>query len=213
MRRFVEAADLARRGDQLGAKHGCLICINRDIITENKELMESIKKNRLTYRDHDVASLNYSLSSDYDVIVGRGWNHNAFESNQGRGFGRKRMIHAEVHAVADTCRIFGETLAFEKIFPHANILIIELGRDGITYDDAPPCPKCEQMLRGVGLVQACHSTNTGILQDLQLPPAHPKFLTKDVVKIPLRVACDEMGIDRIQLRQPGETIISEVVDG
>lgn len=204
MRRFVEAADLARRGDQLGSKHGCVICINRDIITDNKKLMESMKKNYFTERCHDDARPNNTLSSDYDIIVGRGWNHNAFESNQGRGFGRKRMIHAEVHAVADTCRIFGETLAFEEIFPHANILIVELDRNGITYDDAPPCPKCEQMLRGVGLVQACHSTNAGILQDLQLPPSHPKFLTKDVVKIPLRVACDEMGIDCIQLRQAGE---------
>ncbi len=189
VRRFVEAADLARRGDQLGSKHGCVICVSRDVILSNTELTGKVGD-----MTNFESSQPISTSSYYDVVIGRGWNHNAFENSCKRGFGRKRMIHAEVHAVADVIRSFGEALALENLFPQSVVMIVELHKN-TTYDDAPPCPKCEQLLRGVGVRRACHSTDKGAIDSIQLAPPNPEFLSRDVVTVPFKVACQEVGAE------------------
>ncbi len=198
VRRFVEAADLARRGDQLGSKHGCVICVSRDVIVSSTELLDKVGD--MTNVESSKASS--TSSSNYDIVIGRGWNHNAFENSSKRGFGRKRMIHAEVHAVADVVRSFGERLALEHLFPNAVVMIVELHKN-TTYDDAPPCPKCEQLLRGVGLRAILHSTGKGIVECIQLAPPNPEFLSRDVVTVPFKVACQEVGVECTFIKNGG----------
>jgi len=83
----------------------------------------------------DVDEDEASMSTNYDVVVGRGWNHNVTKNIDSKG-GKKRMIHSEVHAVPDTIRKFGEDLAFDRIFPSAEIIIVELHKDS-SCDNAP----------------------------------------------------------------------------
>ena len=194
--RIIEAADLARRGNQIGSKHGCVICVPNEVISKNKNLL------RIVEESDDLCFSPNKTSSSYDTVVGRGWNHNVVLL----GKGRKRMIHSEVHAVADTIRIFGEMLAFEYLFPHAVVLIVEL-RGDTSYDDAPPCPKCEQLLRAVGICKACHTTDRGLIKDLRLPSPKADFFNSAVVRVPLRTVCDELGIDCSKLKEAEDKVV------
>ena len=105
------------------------------------------------------------------------------------------MVHAEAHAVADTIQLFEEDLAFNHIFPFATAVIVELKGD-TSYDDAPPCPKCELLLRAVGVHKTCHSTDKGYVKDLDLPPSSDRslFFRNPIVRIPFRTVCDELCI-------------------
>jgi deoxycytidylate deaminase len=186
---FLEAANLARRGNQIGSKHGCVITVRKDVIKNNLNLLKVIEKSK---------DLNVGLDGDdyestsYDIIVGKGWNHNVVPNGTG---GKKRMVHAEVHAVADTIRRFEEDLAFNHIFPFATAVIVELKGD-TSYDDAPPCPKCELLLRAVGVHKTCHSTDKGYVKDLDLPPCSDRllFFRNPIVRIPFQTVCDELCI-------------------
>jgi len=186
---FVEAANLARRGNQIGSKHGCVITVSKDVIKNNLNLLKVIEKSK---------DLNVNLDGDdnestsYDIIVGKGWNHNVVPNGKG---GKKRMVHAEAHAVADTIQLFEEDLAFNHIFPFATAVIVELKGD-TSYDDAPPCPKCELLLRAVGVHKTCHSTDKGYVKDLDLPPSSDRslFFRNPIVRIPFRTVCDELCI-------------------
>ena len=109
------------------------------------------------------------------------------------------MLHAEVHAVADVLKTYGETLTFEYLLPQATPIIVELHGD-TCYDDAPPCPKCNTLLRAVGVRCASHSTRLGIIQNLTLDPPNSALLSRDVARIPFRTACDELDIDCERLR-------------
>ena len=64
--RLVEAAHLARRGDQRGAKHGAVLCVPADdtISMEGLPIQSPIGLQR---------------------VIGRGWNHNIFlDSSRGK---------------------------------------------------------------------------------------------------------------------------------
>lgn len=195
--RCTEAAELARQGKQIGEKHGCVICVPNEVIRENKHLLKIVKDRQELHHTNCPAG---NTSTSYDFVIGRGWNHNFVLNGKG---GKKRMIHSEVHAVADSIRIFGEDLAFDHLFPHATAVIVELKGDS-AYDNAPPCPKCDTLLRAVGVCRACHTTDRGVVQNYQLATPSLNFLDRDTVKIPLRAVCDEIGIECFRLRTAEE---------
>lgn len=189
MSRFIEAAVLASKGNQIGSKHGCVICISHQLITNNDELR------RIYSSNHHIEKVfcPKAIMGAFDIVVGRGWNHNALEDAESGG-GKKRMLHSEVHAIADTIRTYGEDLAFNFIFPNSTIVIVELHKD-YSYDNAPPCPKCHTALRAVGVRHVYHSTDQGIVQELQLGQGNMELLDRHNVSIPLRVALGEFGMD------------------
>ena len=207
--RCLEAAELARRGNQIGEKHGCVICVPRNIIRNNDSLLKAVGMDMDSIEDLHLPELadvfnKSSTNLFHDVVIGRGWNHNVVLNGKG---GKKRMIHAECHAVADTIRNFGEDLAFDRLFPHAVAVIVELHED-TAYDNAPPCPKCNTLLRAVGISKTYHSTDKGLLQDYELSPPNLEFLDRETVRIPLRTACNELGIDSLKLTEAERRIAS-----
>ena len=128
-------------------------------------------------------------------LIGCGWNHEVFETRGAGGggkVGKKRVLHAEAHALADAIRRLGEPAAFAA-FPRAVAWIVEL-KDEIAYDDAPPCRKCHGLLRAVGVRSVRHSTSHGALASLALPPAAPELLNVEMNCRPLSYACDSLGV-------------------
>ena len=98
-----------------------------------------------------------------------------------------------MHAVADTIRTFGETCAFSQLFPHATAVFVKLAGE-TWYDYIPSCAKRESLLRGIGTYRAFHSTSDGSLAKMALNLSNRELLGRNVARIPLRVACDELGI-------------------
>lgn len=194
--RHLEAAELARKGDQIGSKHGCVICVPNHILSRARCFNKS---SNLNTNDTQLSSSSYSSQmSFYEAVVGKGWNHNIFLNGRPNG-GRKRVIHSECHAIADTIQTFGEDIAFSLLFPNAICCIVELVQD-VSYDNAPPCPKCDTLLRAVGCTKICHSTKNGFLQDdVTLAYSDIAFLDRDTVRIPFRTVCDELGVDCLRL--------------
>lgn len=188
---LVEAANLARLGNQIGSKHGCVITVSKDVIRKNAQFLKAIIE-KSEYLNLHVDMDQNDNDTPYDVIVGKGYNHNVVPNGKG---GKKRMIHAEVHAVADTIRMFGEDLAFHHIFPFATAIIVELKGD-TSYDDAPPCPKCELLLRAVGVHNTCHSTKNGCMNNLTLLPYsnRSRLFRNPIVRVPFQTVCDELCI-------------------
>ena len=161
---LLRAARLASQGDTPGAKHGCVLV------------------------DEDGG------------VLGEGFNH-SLRAGGGRGpeEGRRDepkpppyILHAEAHAVADAIRRRGESAAFEA-FPRASACVVELlGRVG--YDDAHPCPKCEGMLRGVGVRDVRHTSGVGRVVRRALGPPLPHLLAQRSVCAPLAILLrDEFG--------------------
>jgi len=172
MMRLVEAAHLARRGDQRGAKHGAVLCVPAD---------DSIS----------MEGLPIPSPVGLQKIIGRGWNHNILlDSSKGKN---KIVLHSEVHAVADAIRRFGEEDCFEKLFPRATVVIVELV-DDCAYEKCHPCPKCNTFLRAVGVTRALHSTPGGTMDETDMSPGNSELLARDVVRVPFRAACNEMQI-------------------
>ena len=164
---FLSAASLARRGDQRGAKHGCILV------------------------EGDSAAGGVGVGSVVSLeVLGEGWNMEVFEQ-RGRSQ-RKRVLHAEAHAIADAIRRRGERDAFDAL-QRCTAYIVEL-RDEAAYDDAPPCRKCNTLLQAVGVPRAVHSTSSGGLQELILPRAKPELLTEPMACQPLSYACDALGV-------------------
>lgn len=170
--RLVEAAHLARRGDQRGAKHGTVLCVPADdtISMEGLPIQSPIGLQR---------------------VIGRGWNHNILlDSTRGKNK-NKIVLHSEVHAVTDAIRRFGEEDCFERLFPRATVVIVELV-DDCSYEKCHPCPKCNTFLRAVGVTRALHSTPNGTMDELDMRPGNSELLARDVARVPFRAACDEM---------------------
>ena len=168
---FLTAAELARRGNQRGAKHGCVL------VVEEEEAPEASDKTGPGSRPQPT------------TILGEGWNHDVYER---RGSQRRRVLHAECHAIADAIRRVGEARAFEA-FERATCWIVELS-DESGYDDAAPCPKCSLLLQACGVPRAIHSTRGGTLRTVRLPPQRSGLLAVENACKPLQYACDEMGL-------------------
>ena len=179
MMRLVEAAHLARLGDQRGAKHGAVLCIPAD---------DSISM--------DAISIQSPIG--LQRVIGRGWNHNIFlDSSKGKN---KIVLHSEVHAAADAIRRFGEDECFERLFPRATVLIVELV-DDCAYETCHPCPKCNTFLRAVGIARAVHSTPNGTMDETDMNPANAELLARDVARVPFCAACTEMQIQCKRLEE------------
>mmetsp|Transcript_42139 Transcript_42139/g.63640 ORF Transcript_42139/g.63640 Transcript_42139/m.63640 type:complete len:462 (+) Transcript_42139:15-1400(+) len=203
--RFVQAANLARRGNQIGSKHGALLCVSRQVIDKHEELSKLVKRHSYNTDYYSSNDDDKAPPTKYDIVIGQGWNHNVLVNPKAKG-GKKRMIHSEVHAVTSTIQQFGEELAFRYLFPNAVVIIVELVGD-VTYDNAPPCPKCDTLLRAVGVGSACHSTKRGIVvEDLQLGNSNVEFLNRETVRIPFRAACNELGVECLRLKEAEERI-------
>lgn len=176
--RLVEAASLARRGSQRGPKHGCILCVPIDIYSKPDKQADS------THSRRDV-------HIHVQRIIGRGWNHNILlEPGKGKN---KIVLHSEVHAVTDAIRTYGEATCFDKLFPRATVVIVELV-DDYAYESCHPCPKCNTFLKGVGITRAIHSTPHGVIGETDMSPANPELLDRDVARVPFRAACDEMNL-------------------
>ena len=178
---FSEAARLARQGDQRGSKHGCLLVNYSGGIGGQ----DGLKAARV-----DGGTAEAVEPRPEPRVLGEGWNHEVFEQRSRSS--RKRVLHAEAHAIADAIRRFGEAAAFEA-FATAEAWIVELPDDA-AFDDAPPCRKCAALLQAVGVPRAVHSTRYGTLKRLTLPPHKPHLLSLPMACRPLAFACDEAGV-------------------
>ena len=140
---LLAAAELARRGEHGGSRHGC-------VLVEEE-----------------------AAGSGGGSVLGVGFNHYVSDEQRSNG---KRLIHAEVHAVADALQRHGEGPALER-FPRATAWIVEL-LGGVGYEDAPPCPRCERMLRAVGVRAVRHTDGSGGLTYRVLGPPMPSLLAE-----------------------------------
>ncbi|KAL7526638.1 hypothetical protein ACHAXR_001574 [Thalassiosira sp. AJA248-18] len=132
-------------------------------------------------------------------VIGRGWNHD-YLLDRSKSNKNKLVLHSEVHAVADAIRNHGEDECFGDLFPKATIMIVELESD-YAYDTCHPCPKCDPLLRAVGITNVQHSTPHGKIKELDLSPPVLDFLSNENVSIPLSAACDEQNICCKRLQQ------------
>ncbi|KAL7430069.1 hypothetical protein ACHAXH_003569 [Discostella pseudostelligera] len=171
-RLFLEAAHLARNG-AVRAQHGAIIYM--------------------------PTSSEQRCDGDGEVqIIGRGWNHD-YLLDPSTSNKNKIVLHSEVHAVADAISRYGEDECFESLFPRATIVIVELHSD-YAYETCHPCPKCDPMLRAVGIGHVLHSTPHGKLAVLdythQLLNSNnsASLLSNENVYIPLSAACRELEI-------------------
>ena len=143
------------------------------------------------------------LVEDGGALLGAGFNH-AVPCGGTKGY----VVHAEAHAVADAIRRRGECAAFAA-FPRATAWVVELiGTVG--YDDAHPCPKCEGMLRAVGVRDVYHTSGVGRLVRRALGPPLTHLLAERSVCAPLAVIlreefggvpCERLG-DRVRRSLP-----------
>lgn len=122
-------------------------------------------------------------------VIGRGWNHD-FLLDRSKSNKNKIVLHSECHAVVDALRNHGEDACFTVLFPQATIMIVELESDN-AYETCHPCPKCDPLLRAVGILSVLHTTPFGKIQKLELSPAKVDLLSNENVATPLRAACDE----------------------
>ncbi len=191
---FLTASSLACLGDQRGARHGCLLVEDDAFPAEPAEALASANE-VASDAGAPVASLQHAVAPG--LIFGEGWNHEVFEQRGTRG--KKRVLHAEAHAVADAMQRHGEAAAFERL-QRCTAWIVEL-RDDAAYDDAPPCRKCRLLLQAVGVPRAVHSTPDGQLRAVEMPPAKPDALATDMAAKPLMYACDAMGVRCVRLER------------
>eukprot|EP00956_Cyclotella_meneghiniana_P040760 scaffold204477_cov69-Cyclotella_meneghiniana.AAC.1 len=125
-------------------------------------------------------------------IIGRGWNHD-FLLNRSKHQKNKLNLHSEVHAVADSIRNFGEDECFENLFPKATIIIVELVSD-YAYEASHPCPKCDPMLRAVGISRVVHTLANGQVAELDIGPGNLDLLKNENVSVALNAACNEQRV-------------------
>jgi tRNA(Arg) A34 adenosine deaminase TadA len=145
------------------------------------------------------------------TVIGRGWNHDYFLDPSTLGRKNKIVLHSEVHAVADAIFNYGEDECFERVFPRATIMIVELLSD-YAYDTCHPCPKCDPLLRAVGIPTVLHTTPHGRIEELDLRPANAALLSNENVYIPLIAACRERNITCGRLQQKCELVIAKEED-
>jgi hypothetical protein len=173
---FLEAAHLARKG-AVRAQHGAIIYI--PCSSEEEDDLDG-------------------KGGTGVKIIGRGWNHD-YLLDPSTSNKNKIVLHSEVHAVADAMSRFGEDECFESLFPRATIVIVEL-RSDYAYETCHPCPKCDPLLRAVGIGHVLHSTPHGKLAELDFKDQllnrsnAAALLSNENVCIPLRAACRELDI-------------------
>ena len=148
----------------------------------------NLSRNGNVRAQHGAVIYNKTTSK----VIGRGWNHDLLVE-RAKFNKNKLVLHSEAHAVADAIRTHGEDACFGELFPNATIMIVELESD-YTYDTAHPCPKCDPLLRAVGVTNVQHTTPDGSVAELKLSPPSLDFLTNENVAIPLEAACDEQKI-------------------
>ena len=144
----------------------------------------------------------YIKDGDTTKVIGRGWNHDyLLDPSASASKKNKIVLHSEVHAVVDSISKYGEDECFDKLFPMAYIMIVELESD-YAYDTCHPCPKCDPMLRAVGITKVLHTTPYGKIEELDLGLANYDLLTNENVYTHLIAACDERKITckRLQLK-------------
>ena len=192
---LLMTAELARRGDQKGSKHGCMIVQPAEVEPADQAAGETSTAGAYALEgpgesNHAAGSATSGRPRETVRILGRGWNHDVYERRE--NLQRRRVVHAECHAVADAIRMLGEEAAFDA-FRRSTCWVVEL-RDDTGYDNAPPCPKCALLLRACGVPQVVHSTREGTLRTLELPSAKPELLREESACKPLCYACDEIGV-------------------
>ncbi|KAL3821704.1 hypothetical protein ACHAXA_003262 [Cyclostephanos tholiformis] len=185
--RLLEAAHLARKG-AVRAQHGAVIYVP-------------------SYGDEDDDE-GEGKATKKSIVIGRGWNHDYLLDQSPSGRKNKIVLHSEVHAIADAICNYGEDECFEKLFPRATIMIVELVSD-YAYDTCHPCPKCDPLLRAVGISTVLHTTPHGRIEELDLRPANAALLTNENVSIPLNAACldDHRHCEGVQLAIAKEGIL------
>jgi len=192
--RLLEAAHHARKG-AVRAQHGAVIYVEE----EEEEMEEDGVGGRGTTKTRKT------------TVIGRGWNHDYFLDASTLGRKNKIVLHSEVHAVADAICNYGEDECFERLFPRATIMIVELASD-YAYDTCHPCPKCDPLLRAVGIPTVLHTTPHGRIEELDLRPANAALLSNENVYIPLNAACRERNITCRRLQQKCELVIAKGED-
>lgn len=127
-------------------------------------------------------------------VIGRGWNHDHILNKNSKNNQKNKLnLHSEVHAVANAIQLHGEDTCFEHLFPKATIVIVELSSD-YGYESSHPCPKCDPMLRAVGIPKVIHSTPDGKVVELNLGKGNLEFLKNENVKVALGAACSELNV-------------------
>jgi hypothetical protein len=192
--RLLEAAHLARKG-AVRACHGAVIYVPEE---EEEE-------------EDSGGGGGGTTTTIKTKVIGRGWNHDYFLDPSTSGRKNKIVLHSEVHAVADAICNYGEDECFERLFPRATIMIVELASD-YAYDTCHPCPKCDPLLRAVGIPTVLHTTPHGRIEKLDLRPANAALLSNENVSIPLDAACRERNIACRRLRQKCEPVIEKGED-
>jgi len=168
-----------------------------DIISHIVEAAHLARKEKV--RAQHGAVIYIAQEGGETKVIGRGWNHD-FLLDQSKSKKNKIVLHSEVHAVVDAIHHYGEDECFNKLFPQATIMIVELHSD-YAYDTCHPCPKCDPTLRAVGITKVLHTTPHGKIEKLDLGSANYGLLANDVVSIPLSAACDERKISCKRLQE------------
>lgn len=125
-------------------------------------------------------------------VIGRGWNHD-YLMDRAKTNKNKVVLHSECHAIADAIKSHGEDVCFNDLFPKATIFIVELESD-FAYETCHPCPKCDPLLRAVGIMKVIHTTPDGTLTEMKLSTPSCELLVNENCSLPLKAACDEQGI-------------------
>jgi tRNA(Arg) A34 adenosine deaminase TadA len=194
--RLLEAAHHARKG-AVRARHGAVIYVEEEDEEDEEE--------------EDGGGGRGTRKTRKTTVIGRGWNHDYFLDPSTLGRKNKIVLHSEVHAVADAICNYGEDECFERLFPRATIMIVELASD-YAYDTCHPCPKCDPLLRAVGIPTVLHTTPHGRIVELDLRPANAALLSNENVYIPLIAACRERNITCGRLQQKCELVIAKEED-
>lgn len=211
---LLAAAELARQGDQPGPKHGCLI-LDRDGHLLGAGYNHYIEGGREQDAQEGEREEDAQEGGREEDAQEAGREQDAHENGRRRRRPRgnpipfrnvvsqsavtkrglpnpqQRVVHAEVHAVADAIRRHGEETAFAA-FPHATAWVAEL-IESAGYDDAHPCPKCSSLLRAVGLRAVRHTTGdgTGSIAAADLGSPTPHLLRERRVTAPLALLLRE----------------------
>ncbi|KAL7501545.1 hypothetical protein ACHAWT_009814 [Skeletonema menzelii] len=125
-------------------------------------------------------------------VLGRGWNHD-YLMDRAKTNKNKVVLHSECHAIADAIKNHGEDDCFNVLFPKATIFIAELESD-FAYETCHPCPKCDPLLRAVGIISVFYTTPDGCLTQMELSTPTCELLGNENCSLPLKAACDEQGI-------------------
>ena len=141
-------------------------------------------------------------------VIGRGWNHD-YLMDRAKTNKNKVVLHSECHAIADAIKNRGEDECFNVLFPKSTILIVELEHD-FAYNDSHPCPKCDPLLRGVGITDVLHTTPEGVLTEMKLASPASDLLANENCFLPLKAACDEQEITCERLNLAMEEAASEI---